>query len=107
MVGPRALVPAPPDDPFAFRDFRCECDDALHRLLLGLNIDEINPTLFFAKPDDVRVRINQTRNHRRALQINHASPRPAIFFGVARTPDKDDPRSAHGDRFGVRPPTSR
>src|SRR5262245_45750224 len=107
MVGPRAVVPASPDYPFAFRDISRECDDARHRLFFGLNAGEIDATLFFAEPDDVRVRINQTRNHRRAMQINHASPRAAISFGVARTPEKNDPRSAHGNRFGVRPPASR
>src|SRR5262245_52241196 len=74
---------------------------------LGLNADEIDAALFFAEPGYVRVRIDQTRNHRRALQINHTSLRAAIFFGFARTPDKNDPRPPHGDSFGVRLPDSR
>src|SRR5262245_4259926 len=106
-VGPRALVPASPEDPFAFRDLSGECDDAIHGFFLGLNADEIDAALFFAEPGYVRVRIDQTRNHRRALQINHTSLRAAIFFGFARTPDKNDPRPPHGDSFGVRLPDSR
>src|SRR5262249_53520209 len=93
-----------PDDPFAFRDFRSECDDARHGLFLGLNASEVNAALFFAKPGDVRVRIDQTRNDRRALEINHASLRAAVFISVAQAPGKNDLRSAHGDSFGVRLP---
>src|SRR5262249_59092486 len=83
-IGPCAFVPSSPDDPFAFRDFRSECDDARHGLFLGLNASEVNAALFFAKPGDVRVRIDQTRNDRRALEINHASLRAAVFISVAQ-----------------------
>ena len=106
VVGPRAFIPASPDDPFAFRDFSGEGDDARNGFFFGLNVCEINAALFFTKPGDVRVRINQTRNHRRALQINHASLRATIFFASRELPTKmiRDPHTAIASASGFRPP---
>ncbi len=69
-VGPGALVPAAADDPFALRYRLCALDDQVHGLFLGCDADQVHLVQQRSQPEDVRVRIDETRDHRGAAEID-------------------------------------
>src|SRR5207249_2267572 len=101
VVGPRAFVPAAPEDPLALRQAPREGGHALDGLRLGGDADQIDLALSLAQAGDVRVRVDEAGQDRRPAEIDDARLRPAPGPGVAVRAYEDDAIAADRHRLGV------
>src|SRR5262245_59862580 len=90
MTRPRTFVPAPAFDLFALRRLRRARNDTIDDLGFGGCADKIHALERRAKLSEVHVRIYETRQNCRALQIAHDRIWSAKWLGPGAIARKHD-----------------
>ena len=108
MVGPRAFVPSPADNPLPFRRLSRSRLDTLHRLGVGFHADQAHPVERRAELGDVHVRIDETGNNGAAGRVDDLRLRPFESKRLRVRADERDASAPDRHRLGVgMPPAGR
>ena len=105
-VCPGAFVPAAADDPLALRHGLRALDDQFDRLFLRVDADEIYLVEQSAQAEDVRVRIDQSRNDRRAGQIDNPGLVSGELHRLDAAADEQDIAVPDRNGLGIRVPAT-
>src|SRR5207245_5994137 len=93
---PFAFVPAPADNPFAWRSGSGPLLHAFDDFLFGGNVFQVEADEAFAEIDQVPVGINEARKNRSSVKVHRASGRIQLLslVGIA---DPNDAVAPNGD----------
>ena len=100
-VGPGTLVPPGTEDPFALGDGPRPLGHQRNRLRFGGDIGQVDRFQLGAQFDKMGVRIDQPRDHGRAVQIDHPGPLAAQCQRPLVAADIDDLSAADRHRCGI------
>ena len=106
-VRPRAFVPAAAHDPLALRHGFRAFDDHLDGGFLGVDTDQVDLVEQRPEPEDVRVRIDQSRDYRGTSEVDDPGRVALELHCVDAAADEQDLAVPDRDSLGIGIPAGR